>query len=98
MKHKGIADQIKEWKVLNIVDENFDIKLVIKAKKLEEQFKYLPLDTKYIKELELDILLLFNDLDNQLDGRLIHSENYQALNTLRAKYNEQAQIVYIDPI
>lgn len=97
LKHKGIADQIKEWKALNIVDENFDIKLVIKAKKLEEQFKYLPLDTKYIKELELDILLLFNDLDNQLDGRLIHSENYQALNTLRAKYNEQAQIVYIDP-
>lgn len=97
LKQKGITEQIKEWNALNIVDEKFEVKQIINGKKLDEQFKYLPLDTKFIKELEFDILALFDDLDNQLDGRLIHSENYQALNTLRAKYNEQAQIVYIDP-
>lgn len=97
LNHKGITEQIKEWKTLSIVDDKFGTKQILRDKKLEEQFKYLPLDTKYIKELELDILALFDDLDKQLDGRLIHSENYQALNTLRAKYNEQAQIVYIDP-
>ena len=97
LKLKGIAEQIKEWNALNIVDGKFEVKQIINGKKLDEQFKYLPLDTKFIKELEFDILALFDDLDNQLDGRLIHSENYQALNTLRAKYNEQAQIVYIDP-
>jgi len=34
------------------------------------------------KNLELDILDLFDDLDNFLDGWLIKSENYQALNTI----------------
>ena len=97
LKLKGISEQVKEWISLNIVDEKFEVKQIFNGKKLVEQFKFLPLDTKYFKELEFDILALFDDLDNQLDGRLIHSENYQALNTLRAKYNEQAQIVYIDP-
>lgn len=40
---------------------------------------------------------MFDDLDNQLDGWLIHSENYQALNSLKNKYKETIQCVYIDP-
>lgn len=36
-------------------------------------------------------------MDNQLDGWLIHSENYQALNSLKNKYKETIQCVYIDP-
>ncbi|MGB9762592.1 MAG: DNA methyltransferase, partial [Minisyncoccia bacterium] len=53
--------------------------------------------TKYFKDIELDILSLFDDLDNELDGWLIHSENYQALNTILSKFKERIQTIYIDP-
>ena len=47
--------------------------------------------------MEIALLALFDDLDNQLDGRLIKSENWQALNTLREKYRNRVQLFYIDP-
>ena len=37
------------------------------------------------------------DLDTALDGELVHSENYQALNTLLPKYKERVKCIYIDP-
>ena len=61
--------------------ESFKIKDISEDKKYE----HLPIDTKYFKDLELNILGLFEDLDKSLDGWLIKSENYQALNTIFAK-------------
>ncbi len=61
------------------------------------EFKHLPIDTKFFKDLELEILSLFDDLDNSLDGWLIKSENYQALNTILPKFKEKVQTIYIDP-
>lgn len=90
-KHPNLPEQIKEWQELGMVDENFDF-----AKRSEKE-KFLPIDTKYFKDLEIEILSLFDDLDEALDGRLIHSENYQALNTLLPKYKEKIQCIYIDP-
>jgi adenine-specific DNA-methyltransferase len=90
--HPSLPEQIKEWIELGIVEEGFDFN-----KRDEEKHKYLPIDTKYFKDLELDILDLFDNLDEALDGRLIHSENYQALNTLLPKYKEKVQTIYIDP-
>jgi adenine-specific DNA-methyltransferase len=40
---------------------------------------------------------LFEDLDEELDGWLIKSENWQALNLLLNKYYEKVQTIYIDP-
>ena len=97
LKHKGIAKQIKEWQDLGICNDKFSIKEIINKKNLNEKWQYLPLDTKYFKNLELDILALFDDLDNQLDGWLIHSENYQALNTIKYKFYKKVDTVYIDP-
>ncbi len=57
------------------------------------EFKYLPIDTKYFKDLEFEILSLFDDLDNSLDGWLIKSENYQALNTILPKFKEKVQTI-----
>ncbi len=90
-KHKNLKEQIKEWQDLGMIDESFNFA------KREEKHKYLPIDTKYFKDLEMEILGLFDDIDEALDGRLIHSENYQALNTLSEKYKEKVQCVYIDP-
>lgn len=96
-KQKGITEQIKEWQELGMCDGSFKISDVIKDKKTIEKWKFLPLDTKYFKDLEFDILALFDDLDNQLDGWMIHSENYQALNTIQRKYYKKIDATYIDP-
>lgn len=92
VNHPNLQEQIKEWIELGIVEEGFDFN-----KRDNKKHKYLPIDTKYFKDLELDILALFDNLDEALDGRLIHSENYQALNTLLPKYKEKVQTIYIDP-
>ncbi len=91
-KHTGIKDQIAEWIELGMVEKDFDFK-----NEVDTKYKYLPIDTKYFKDVELDILALFDNVDDALDGRLIHSENYQALNTLQEKYKEKVQCIYIDP-
>ncbi|MBX0311762.1 MAG: site-specific DNA-methyltransferase [Sulfurihydrogenibium sp.] len=97
LTHKNIKEQIEEWKELAIVDDNFSVEDVIKEDHLSDKYKFLPVDTKYFKDLELEILNLFDDLDNALDGWLIKSENYQALNTLLPKFKEKVQTIYIDP-
>ena len=97
LSHKNINQQIQEWQALGIVDESFNLNDVLKNNNLTEKYKHLPIDTRYFKDLELEFLSLFDDLDNQLDGWLIKSENYQALNTLLPKFKEKVQTIYIDP-
>jgi len=80
-KHKNFSEQVKEWQELGIDENN----------------PKTPIDTKYFKDLELEILGQFDDLDKSLDGWLIKSENYQALNTILPKFKEQVQTIYIDP-
>lgn len=64
---------------------------------ISEKYRFLPFDTKHFKSLEIEILALFDNLDEELDGRLVHSENYQALNTLKDKFREKVKCIYIDP-
>ncbi|MEM3859449.1 MAG: site-specific DNA-methyltransferase, partial [Candidatus Micrarchaeaceae archaeon] len=97
LNHKDIDKQIEEWKDLGIVDNKFDKSKVLENRELNKNYQHLPIDTKYFKDLELEILGLFDDLDKSLDGWLIHSENYQALNTILPKFKEKVQTVYIDP-
>ncbi|RMH80099.1 MAG: site-specific DNA-methyltransferase, partial [Acidobacteria bacterium] len=101
LNYENIKEQIKEWRELGLVDENFKISDVFKkdltGKYLVTKYKHLPIDTKYFKDLELEILSLFDDLDSALDGWLIKSENYQALITILPKFKEKVQTIYIDP-
>jgi len=101
LKHKNIKEQIKEWVELGIVNQDFKIENVLEndltGKHLSKKYEHLPVDTKYFKDLELEILSLFDDLDKALDGWLIKSENYQALNTILPKFREKVQTIYIDP-
>lgn len=43
------------------------------------------------------LLAEMQTLDENLDGLLIHSENFQALGLMQEKYQEQVKCVYIDP-
>lgn len=58
---------------------------------------YLPIDTKFFKDTEAEILSQFDNIDKSLDGWLIKSENYQALNTILPKFRGKVQCIYIDP-
>ena len=101
LNHKNLDDQIMEWQNLGIVNDGFDKSNVTEStltgKQLNKKYQHLPIDTKYFKDLELKILGLFGDLDNALDGWLIKSENYQALNTILPKFRQKVQTIYIDP-
>jgi len=101
IKHKNFEKQEEEWKELGIIDEKFEKSQIFEnrldGKQLKKEYQHLPIDTKYFKDLELKILSLFDDLDNSLDGWLIKSENYQALNTILPKFKEKVQTIYIDP-
>jgi len=92
LTHSGINEQIEEWKDLKLVEEDFELSEID-----NEKYKYLPFDTKYFKEIEISLLEKIDNLDDELDGRLIHSENFQALNTLLPKFRNQIQTIYIDP-
>jgi adenine specific DNA methylase Mod len=98
-KHKNFKEQIKEWKELGILEKDPDnlLEKTLTGLQLKKEYQFLPIDTKYFKDLELEILSLFDDLDQSLDGWLIKSENYQALNTTLPKFREKVQTIYIDP-
>ncbi|WP_187930736.1 site-specific DNA-methyltransferase [Helicobacter pylori] len=82
--HPNYPKQVKEWQDLNLkTTDNL----------LENEF--LPLDTLYFKDLEEEVKSLFNE--NEINGTLIKSENYQALNSLKNRYKETIDCIYIDP-
>ena len=62
---------------------------------------YLVLDTRHFDLAFTDRLLAAlsaaGPLEDQLDGLLVHGENFQALNLLQARYREQVKCIYIDP-
>lgn len=71
-----------EFSVFSVVKEN----------------KYLVLDTKFFSgDFKAKLIGGIENFDEQMDGLLIHSENFQALNLLQARYKEQVKCVYIDP-
>lgn len=59
---------------------------------------YLVLDTAFFgQEFKERLLASIENLEEQVDGLLVHSENFQALNLLQERYREQVKCVYIDP-
>ena len=101
LAHPNMPQQVQEWRDLGMIGEDFRLEMLtqkdLTGAPLHPQYQHLPIDTKYFSDLELDILALFDDLDAALDGWLVHSENYQALNTLLPKFKEKLQTIYIDP-
>lgn len=110
IKHKNFGEQVKEWEEFGIIQNakiknqndksKFKIDLfedTLQGRKLKKEYEHLPIDTKYFKDLEFEILSQFDDLDKSLDGWLIKSENYQALNTILPKFKEKVQTIYTDP-
>lgn len=94
-------EQLKEWEELGLVEINKKEDLMAKKDLFNTKFKKLPVDTKYFdedfKERLLEKLSEKDNLDDLIDGVLIKSENWQALNLLLEKYREKIKCIYIDP-
>ncbi len=95
--------QRKEWVQLFAIDE-IEGDLVKSGYRvpLAETFlkahATLVVDTRHFDQVFTDRLLeALGDLDDQCDGLLIHSENFQALNLIQRSRRGQATCIYIDP-
>jgi adenine-specific DNA-methyltransferase len=82
--HHNYKEQQAEWKELGIIEDEGLL-----------DNPYLPIDTKYFKDLQEEIEALFEEYE--FDGLLIKSENYQALNTIQPRYKGKIDLIYIDP-
>ncbi|MDD9859221.1 MAG: site-specific DNA-methyltransferase [Nitrospira sp.] len=103
-RHRGAKAQMEEWQALALVDDRFSMRQIFAGQKslygtnsAGDDYRFLPLDTKHFKDLELEILEGLGNLDEALDGELVHSENWQALNSLRARYAGRVQCIHVDP-
>ena len=91
--------QLKEWKEL--YDEDIkdldDLYYVDEKLEGEKRLKKLTIDTQFFsEEFKEKLFTSFDNLDEQTDGLLIHSENYQGLRFLENKYKEKIDCIYID--
>ncbi|MBP7211087.1 MAG: site-specific DNA-methyltransferase, partial [Paludibacteraceae bacterium] len=63
-----------------------------------KQNLFLVLDTAFFSnEFKEQLVANINNLDEKLDGLLIHSENFQAIRLLHQKYHNKVKCIYIDP-
>lgn len=82
--------QLDEWKML------FDLE-VTNIEELKNE-PYLVLDTKFFdSKFKNRLLSEFNNLDEEIDGVLINSENFGALHILQNRYKGKIDSIYIDP-
>lgn len=93
----GNKAQIDEWIAMYAIDEaegwtnpptvdflRQNQNLIIDTKFFSNLFKYALVDS-------------IPDLDEQTDGLMINSDNYQALNVIKDRYHSSVQCIYIDP-
>lgn len=96
-------EQRKEWVHLFAIDEiEGNITTEGYSEPLTEKFlkenPFLVLDTQFFSaEFKHKLLASIDNMDEQCNGLLINSENFQALELLREKYMGGVQCVYIDP-
>jgi len=97
--------QLEEWKELFGIEVKRKEDLILDNNLHGKEWKKLPIDTTYFdEEFKWKLLIALSEnlpndkgIDEILDGILIKSENWQALNLLLNKYYEKVQTIYIDP-
>ena len=93
--------QWAEWKDLFHIDENktdlFNANGIERIVFMKDH-PTLVLDTAHFEQAFRDELLAsIEGIDEQCDGLLVHSENFQALGFLRERYLKQIKCMHIDP-
>jgi len=96
--------QCEEWVRLFGIDEiredlagavNYSEPLTVEFLKANP---YLMLDTRHFsEEFKWRLISAIEDIDEQCDGLLVHSENFQALNLMQERFSGEVGCIYIDP-
>ena len=96
--------QREEWVRLFAIDEikGEGIFACGYSEPLTEQFlkenPFLVLDTSFFSvEFKQKLVSSIDNLDEQCDGLMINSENFQALNFINNKYHQKINAIYADP-
>ena len=89
--------QREEWVKLFAINDIKGYATPLTTDFLKSNDKLL-VDTKFFDAaFKYRLLSLFDNLDEQTDGVMINSENFQALNLLQERYREKVKCIYIDP-
>lgn len=93
-------NQLEEWE--NLYNEKISEKedLYLNDSNLfdEKSFKKLVIDTRhYDQEFKEELLAAFENLEEEIKGLMINSENFQALSLMLEKYKGKVKCIYIDP-
>ena len=95
--------QRQEWVKIFAIDEiEGDPTTPGYSKKLKPEFlkahPTLVVDTRHFAaEFAARLLEAMGDVEEQTDGVLFHSENFQSLSLMQERYRQQIKCVYIDP-
>ncbi len=92
--------QWEQWKNLGMLDGKVDLINQAKVGSVAylKEYPYLMVDTAlFDAAFKFALLATVDNLDDSLDGLLIHGDNFQALNLLQERYREQVNFIYIDP-
>ncbi len=84
--------QRAEWKQLGFIDDTTTL-----DHEYLRTHPTLSIDTKFFPEWRDELLASFDNLDERVNGVMINSENFGALNLLQERYKEQIKAIYIDP-
>lgn len=86
------AGQKAEWAQLGFIDESTELNV-----EYLKSHPTLSIDTKFFPDWKDELLATFENLDERVNGVMINSENFGALNVLQERYREQIKAIYIDP-
>jgi len=99
--------QWEEWKALHGLEgevfafksgDLFSSQAVPGTVEFLSAYPTLMIDTRHFSaDFTARLLDALGDIDEQTDGVLVHSENFQALNLMQRRYCEKIKCVYIDP-
>ena len=101
--HSGFKNQVSEWLDLGLTDGELTADTLLSNDKLPidnglaDEFLFLPLDTVHFNDIKCEILEELGDLDSVIDGELVCSDNWQALNSLCKRYAQKVDCIHIDP-
>ncbi|HAU0872094.1 TPA: site-specific DNA-methyltransferase [Legionella pneumophila] len=87
--------QWEQWEKLGMLNDK-----IIEVDNMEyiKAHPYLMIDTELFDlTFKYELLATIENLDEELDGLLIHGDNFQALNLLQARYRSKIDCVHIDP-
>lgn len=98
--HTNFEKQVNEWIELGILKKNVLVELYQNTRngeQLSNKSKYFPIDTIYFQDIKFELLQALGNIDKNIDGILIKSDNWQGLNTILPKFSRILKTTYIDP-